>query len=270
MIKRFDNSTFFLGKTILLNNRLSTYRKYLELAQKEGYYVCSLDEFFKDKDSSNKHFILRHDVDYLLPVTQKMFEIEKKLNIHSTYYFRWSTVDKELIQKMLNAGFDVGLHYETIATYAQSHNIHKKNDLPMNEIKKILKNEIDKFKIELNPEMTSCCSHGAVENVELGVSNNSLLEKNDYNLYGIKFEAYDERLYSSYNLYHIMDANLWFNYGFAYKTNPIDGMNNNQTNILFLAHPNHWLLRNHLDNIKAFFSGKEIVPSDRQFHRIAQ
>ena len=102
-ITRFDNTKSFVFKTILLNNRFAAYEKYLRTAFESGYTVCSMAEFytdFKNGVTDKKHFVLRHDVDDLLPATKKMFEIEKRLGVHSTYYFRWSTVDKDLTIQM--------------------------------------------------------------------------------------------------------------------------------------------------------------------------
>ena len=270
--KRFDNSKVFLAKTIFLNNRLSVYRKYILAAKEAGYKVCSLKEFWDDRFSKDKHFVLRHDVDQLLPATRKMFEVEKKLGVHATYYFRWSTIDKKLIKDMLDAGFEVGLHYETVATYISEHNIKSKEDLPLKEMQDILKEEIKKFRNEFSPDMVSCCSHGAQENRDLDVSSNILLEDADYSEFGIQFEAYDKDMYERCNIYHIMDCNLRFSFGFAYKANPIDGIIEDKQNIIFLSHPIHWKLTflSWIGDCIRFVLGKNTYSTEREFRRIAK
>lgn len=271
-MKRFDNTRTFLFKTIVLNNRLKTYRKYIDYAKQQGYKICSLSEFYENKDESLNHFILRHDVDYFEKATKKMFEVEKELGVHSTYYFRWSTIDENLIQDMLNAGFDIGLHYETVATYIRENNIQNKEDINISVVQSQLKDEIKEFKTKYNPNMSSCCSHGASENIQLGISSNSILENVNYDEYGIIFEAYDERMYSDYGIYHIMDQNIRNNFGFAYSSNPIDGINEERKNILFLAHPTHWFssLKLYLINIRETILGRVQYSTTREFKRIAK
>lgn len=268
----FDNTKFFVAKTILLNNRLSTYKKYILEAKKNGYKICSLQEYWNERDNVDKHFILRHDVDDLIPATRKMFEIEKKLGVHATYYFRWSTIDKDLINDMLNSGFEVGLHYETVATYIREHQIRDKNDLSISEMQSVLKKEIQNFKSNYNSEMVSCCSHGAKENIELDISSNILLEDVEYSEYDILFEAYDKNMYVKGKIYHIMDGNIRNNFGFSYKSNPLKGMQENCQNIVFLAHPIHWKfdIISWFVNIVYFLCGKNKYSTEREFRRIAK
>lgn len=247
-MERFDIGKQFIISTLICNNRLETYSKYLSYAFENGYKVCSMKEFWDDKNSSQKHFILRHDVDWNGIATEKMFETEKKVfNLfkdfgggHSTYYFRHSTVNKFLINKMLNEGFEVGLHYETIADFANKEGITEFNLLPMEKIRECLKKEIKEFKQTYNPNLTSICSHGAPLNRKLHVSNNYLLENRNYSDFGIEFEAYDKRLYENFINCHIMDGTLRVNSGFSYMQNPIDAINSGIQNIVFLSHPNHW------------------------------
>ena len=272
---RFDNTKSFVLKTILLNNRLKAFERYVKQAIEAGYCVCSMENFYKDFKNAiidKKHFVLRHDVDDLIPATRKMFELEKALGVHSTYYFRWNTIDKKLIDDMLSAGFDVGLHYETVATYIREHKITDKKELPVAEMQEILKDEIKRFKIEYNHNMTSCCSHGAKENVDLDISGNILMEDVDYRGFEIEFEAYDKDMYAKCDIYHVMDGNIRYNFGFSYKSNPLEGIAENHKNIVFLAHPVHWKfgLISYITNLCAFCLGRYTCSTEREFMRIAK
>lgn len=271
-IRHFDKTKFFVAKTIFLNDRLKAYKRYLLAAKKFGYKLCSMQEFWHERFGTNSHFILRHDVDDLIPATRKMFELEKELGVHSTYYFRWSTIDGDLIKDMLEAGFEVGLHYETVASYIRKNPLVRKENLPVPEMRETLKEEIRKFKSEYNPNMVSCCSHGAKENIDFKVSSNVLLEGVDYSEFGILFEAYDKEMYEKCNIYHIMDGNIRHNFGFSYKSNPLDGICEGAQNILFLAHPVHWkfCLKSWLFNVLCLVFGKNSFETERVFKRIAK
>ena len=84
----------FIVETILLNNRLKRYAEYIQLAQKSGYQVLTMKDFYnlKDRRGTGRHFILRHDVDWQGVSPRKMFEVERSLDVKSTYYFRFITV----------------------------------------------------------------------------------------------------------------------------------------------------------------------------------
>lgn len=226
--------------TILFNNRLEKYKYYIEYARKNGYQILSLENFYRLKDKrEGRHFVLRHDVDHLGLCTRKMFEVEKEMGVISTYYFRFSTIDKEIIQEMLNAGFSVGLHFETIADYAREHHIKNKNEIDMKLMKQLLKGEVQRFEDIIGQKIYSCCSHGALENAMLGISNNAITEKADMSVFGLEFEAYDKELYEFVDC-HIMDGSLICNFGFSYADTPITAIDDKKSNIVFLSHPNHW------------------------------
>lgn len=266
---RFDTGKRFVLQTIFRNNRLDAYKKYIELALIEGYDVCSMLEFYGDKERG-KHFVLRHDVDHKTPATYKMFRVEKGIGVHSTYYFRWSTVDRGLMKEMIDAGFEVGLHYETISDYAIKNNITQITDEDIEICRLRLKEEIAKFSKVINRPVSSIVGHGTKKNLEIRKSNNVLLEGESYTDYGIMFEGYDKDLYNKYVDVHIMDGSIRINNGFSYKSNPIDAISSGYRNIIFLTHPNHWYktLPQRGWNVAMVAAGKCTFDTDREFSRI--
>ena len=104
---------------IFRNNRLDDYKEVIEFAQSKGYYCCSVYDYYDmlilHPRPMKKVLILRHDIDYNGTGTRKMYEIEKAHGVKATYFFRDRTIDKVIIKELINDGFDVGYHYETIA-----------------------------------------------------------------------------------------------------------------------------------------------------------
>ena len=200
-----------------------------------------------------------------------MYLAEKESGVHSTYYFRNCTLDTELINMMLNDGFEVGFHYETLANYVMSRNIAVLKDDDIEVARSLLKDEIKDFEKRINHKIVSAASHGHPANGLIGYSNNYLLEGQNNEDYGILFEAYDSDMYREYVKIHIMDAPVWMNYGFAYMDNPIDAINDGAEVIILLAHPNHWYgnkLRQAKDLTRLFLgTGKKYEV--RKFKRIA-
>jgi len=68
------------------------------------------------KKKNNKLVILRHDIDRKLGNALRMAELEQKLGIQSTYYFRFPyTFKPDIIGKMHDLGHEVGYHYEVLS-----------------------------------------------------------------------------------------------------------------------------------------------------------
>lgn len=267
-MKRFDYGKKFIIKTIIKNDRLQSYKKYIEYALAEGYEVVSMETLYENREKDIKIMALRHDVDHRTPATRRMFLLEKELDVKSTYYFRKSTMDMDLIKEMEKAGFEVGFHFETISEYMIENKMDYIEEDDLNKCRERLKRDIDVQK-ELYA-LKSICSHGAPENSKIGISNNVLTENGNYAFYGIQFEAYDKELYKNVDV-HIMDENIRHGCGFAYKSNPIDAINENVKKIIFLAHPNHWheTLYDKVYNTVGMLLGRYYLDSNREFKRIA-
>lgn len=257
--------------TILFNSRLKKYKYYIEYARKRGYQVISLEDFYKLPDKQKeKHIVLRHDVDHPGVWNRKMFEAEKSAGVKSTYYFRFSTIDKELIREMLDSGFDVGLHFETIADYAREHAVKNKSEIDMELMKEQLKADIRSFEEITGHKIFSCCSHGAPENRMLGISNNAITENADMAEFGLGFEAYQKEMYDYVDC-HIMDGSIIRNFGFSYADTPVTAVDAEYNNIVFLSHPNHWYfsLKKKIFLLGGMLLGKgKWKKAERKFQRI--
>jgi len=88
----------------------------IETLKIKEYNFFSLREYFSDPNSTKKFIIIRHDVERKIQNAKKMAALEAKLNIHSTYYFRYpNTFDAKIIKEIQDLGHEVGYHYETLA-----------------------------------------------------------------------------------------------------------------------------------------------------------
>ena len=228
---------------IFKNNRLDDYEEIIKEAKDKDYVVCNVSEFFlKYLNTDGKYLILRHDVDYKTPGIEKMFLIEKKYNVTSTYYFRDNTLYENLAKQMNSCGFEVGYHYETIAHLIQKGIIHEKSDIDVELVREEFKKELDLFVNRVGFPIKSCAAHGAPENIRIGVSNNIIFEGIDASKLGVDFEAYNIPLINAITSY-ISDSGIMHNYGFQYAGDtPFDSINKEEKVILFLTHPNHWYL----------------------------
>ena len=115
-------------RKITQKSRLEEYRQILTAAIGQGYRVMTLREWVELGFPRDKIFLLRHDVDIDARGAGRMYEIEKELHVRATYYFRHITMRPALMKRMLSDGFEVGLHYETLATFIRESRLETKNN----------------------------------------------------------------------------------------------------------------------------------------------
>ena len=101
------------------------FRKLLKVISSQGFALRSFEDYNNHRlESDGVNVFIRHDVDISLKRTKKMAEIEKSLGIRSTYFFRLHAerYDFEeavpIIRELSQAGFEIGLHYETLSVAA--------------------------------------------------------------------------------------------------------------------------------------------------------
>lgn len=239
--KRIDTGDGFVNEIIKDNDRMYYYDLYIKLAKAKGYIVTSYIDYLEHyKGTDKKVLILRHDIDDAGPGTQIMFDIERKEGVKATYYFRWCTFDLNLINEIHNAGFEVGLHYETIANYCEDHHTRKIGSAEIAICRENLKTEIKDFKEKTGINIQTISSHGNPINREIHMPNNVLLQGQNYSDYGIVSETYDREILKNEIKSYICDNDLLKNDGFSYRANPIDSIMQNKQVIEFLSHPTHW------------------------------
>jgi hypothetical protein len=192
----------------LMPSRLATYEEVVHAAHEAGYTQTSVREYFdlvrEGRGLPEKVLVHRHDIDTDLRTTRKLFDIEKKYGIKSSFYFRLSTLDFNLMREIEEYGSEASYHYEELATYAKKNKIKDPAAL-RNRLPEIRSNFIANFKrIEqrLGKKMRTVASHGDFANRRLKVNNTEILE--DQQLRedcGIGCEAYDRALLEHIDIY---------------------------------------------------------------------
>lgn len=230
----------------LQNDRISEYENIVKTAKEANYEIISLRDYIENKfDSLKKLFILRHDVDHFSDGTKMMFEVEKKYGVTSSFYFRNSTYEPKLMKEIESYGSESSLHFEPIADYVKANpQIKNKEDLLNTDFQerclKVLKANLDRFRLLCDIPCVTIASHGERENTLVSTSNNYLTEDvNTYDYLGVKLEAYNKDMMAKVTCY-ISDVPVEINAGYRYGITPIEAIKNNEEFIVFLTHPNHW------------------------------
>jgi len=153
---------------------LDKYRTLLQFL-KDNYEIYTVERYIVEKPSNN-FVILRHDVDRSSKNALRMAELEKKIGVRSTYYFRYPYTFKPGVIKRINElGHEVGYHYETLSK--------AKGDYE--KAIKLFESELSEFRKFV--DIKTICMHG---NPLSKFDNRALWSNYDFRNYGIIGEAY--------------------------------------------------------------------------------
>lgn len=237
--KVFINKLPMLLKRIysdyLMPNRYKEYTNFLKMFQENNFeFICVKDYKKLIENNKKKYIILRHDIDSDVAIARKIFNIEKSMNIKSTYYFRLSTIDKEFIREIIEYGSEVGYHYEELAQYCKKHNQFNANfakehiaDIQQEMIKNIIN-----IQIENNIKIYSIASHGDFVNRKINIMNKIIYDKVLQSKLGL-IEAYDIEQWIDFRTADRM-------YPICWKEDPKHAIEQGKNRVLVLTHPRWW------------------------------
>jgi hypothetical protein len=189
-------------------SRLTAYEKLICAGKEAGFMQTSVRNFFDSIHTGHpglaKFIVHRHDIDTDLRTTRKLFEIEKKHGVQSSYYFRLSTLDFRLMREIEEYGSEASYHYEEIASFAKKYKI-KDPDLVRSrlpEIRSIFQENFFWLEKQLGTKMRTVASHGDFANRRLKLNNNEILaDRRLREECGIDCEAYDPEFLRHVDIY---------------------------------------------------------------------
>lgn len=141
-----------------------------------GYKPVTLYTYLSEHPFDERICILRHDVDRKLKNALIMAELEYRMGIKSTYYFRYPyTFDPNIILNIASLGHEIGYHYETLAKTGGDHKMAiRLFDRELREFKKIV-------------DVKTICMHGSPLSK---FDNRELWKYENFSKFGIIGEAY--------------------------------------------------------------------------------
>jgi hypothetical protein len=164
---KINRACYRIYSDFLMPSRLNGYKIILEIALDKKYEMHSIISFWNliknnKIDPHKKYFISRHDIDTDISTARKIWETEKELGIISTFYFRLSTIDKNLMFEIDNYGSEASYHYEEIAHYCKQRTIKSQEEVlqHITTIRKEFKNNYLTLKKEIGRPMRTIASHG--------------------------------------------------------------------------------------------------------------
>ena len=151
----------------------------------QGYCFSTFEEYISYH--KKKVVIFKHDVDKLPNNALQMAELENKLGISTSYYFRTidRVYDESIIERIASLGHEVSYHYEDMSLCRGNYELAIKN----------FESNLKKFR-KFYPVKTICMHGSPLSKYD----NKKIWEKYDYRDYGIiadpSFDIdYDEVFY---------------------------------------------------------------------------
>lgn len=236
-------------------SKLAEHESVIVAAAEAGYSQLSVREFFLGLDRcASDHacaLVHRHDIDTDLRTARKLFEIEKKHRVRSSFYFRLSTLDYRLMHEIEDYGSEASYHYEELATFAKRQRIKQAAEVlrRLPEIKDEFTRNFMAIERRLGRKMTTVASHGDFANRRLKLQNTLILSDSAVrDRCGIACEAYDAALMKSTDIY-ISDRP---HPQYFYPSSPRDALGRH-ARIYLLTHPRQFET-NWTENTKENFS----------------
>ncbi|MGH9704070.1 MAG: hypothetical protein ACRD4K_11915 [Candidatus Acidiferrales bacterium] len=257
----------------LMPNRLELYRELLEGAVARGYEAHSVLSFWqsvkpKTLDPNGRYLILRHDIDNRdWQTTRRFWDIERQMRLKSTFYFRMSTLMPDLMREMHDSGFEVGYHYEELATIAKEKGFTKPEQTYslMAEIRERFKSNLSAFREITGLPSHTVASHGDFANRKLGIENTELLQDEATRREAkIECEAYDSALRDHISTLHsdVEHPGNWT------PEDPRWAIERGEHVVHILTHPRNWhadRARNLADELSRMREGLSYLLRARRF-----
>lgn len=222
-------------------SKIEEYEEIIRTAKENNYEfhtVLSFEDIRENLDPNKKYLISRRDVDTAdISILSQMFDIEKKYNARSSYYFRLSTVNLNLMRKIQDNGGESSYHYEEFATYCYKHRIRNKDFALRNidDIRHSFIDNISQFRSKTGLPCLTVASHGDYVNTKLGVQNYILMNDDIRNKTGIIREAYDKE-HMNLLTCRLADQILVDNF----TKEAIDAIKRGEHVLELLTHPRQW------------------------------
>jgi hypothetical protein len=250
-----------LYRDFLMPDRLGEYRRLISAALDAGYAATSIEQHWRrlplDASSTARYLVLRHDIDTDPRTARAMWDIERELGAHGSFFFRLSTLDVALMKAIVDSGGSASYHYEELATVAKRRRIRSREailrELP--RAREAFAANVARLRQVTGLPIDVVASHGDFTNRALGVSNTEILADMEFRrAVGVELEAYDAAFMSHVTSRHADDL------GPAYwrPSDPAAAIARGDRLVYLLLHPRNWRpdrLANAGDDIRRAWEG---------------
>lgn len=227
----------------LMPDRLAGYRELLETALAQGFHVLSVpafwEQFQRGLAPGQRYMVLRHDIDTDSATAARMWAIASELGVAPSFYFRLTTLDFDLMDRIARGGGEASYHYEEIATVAKARGLKSRDEVvrEMPRIQALFLSNLERLRRTSGLPMNVVASHGDFMNRKLHTFNWELLADPAFrHRAGIDLETYDAPLMAAIDR-RFSDTGYprhWL------PNHPSTAFGTDERVVAVLLHPRHW------------------------------
>jgi hypothetical protein len=226
----------------LQRERLDDFHALLRGALEQGYRTMTLSAFADVATdgplrADERILLLRHDVDTDVRRARRMWDIERPLGIVGSYFFRRSTWDVGFMHELVSAGYDVGYHYEELATVVKERGAASASEARalLGAARALLRTTVPELRAGTGLTLDVFAAHGDFANRAVGVSNVEVLSDPALRSeLGVRLEAYDVEAQVSARSSDGMPPRGWR------PEDPMQAMRRGERVVAVLLHPRSW------------------------------
>ena len=226
----------------LQRERLDDFEALLRTALEHGYRTMPLSAFAEliaagAPRADDRILLLRHDVDTDVRRARRMWEMEHRIGVVGSYFFRRSTWDVAFMGELAAAGCDVGYHYEELATVVKERGAASAAEARalIGAARDRLRTTVPELRARTGLALDVFAAHGDFANRAVGVSNVELLSDPALRAeLGVRLEAYDVESHVSARSSDGIPPRGW------QPEDPMHAIRRGEAVVAVLLHPRSW------------------------------
>ena len=226
----------------LQRERLDDFDALLRGALDRGYRTMPLSAFADltavgAPGADDPILLLRHDVDTDVLRARRMWEMERRLGVVGSYFFRRSTWDVAFMGELAASGCDVGYHYEELATVVKERGAASAAEARalIGAARDRLRATVPELRVRTGLALDVFAAHGDFANRAVGVSNVELLSDPALRAeLGVRLEAYDIESHVSARSSDGIPPRGW------QPEDPMHAIRRGEAVVAVLLHPRSW------------------------------
>lgn len=222
--------------------RLDGFEALLRAALERRYTPMTLGDFAGSTEGAapapgDRILLMRHDIDTDVLRARRMWQIEQRLGVVGSYFFRRSTWDVGFIRELVAAGNEVGYHYEELADVIKERGAATATEARalIGVARERLRARLTELRASSGLPLDVLASHGDFANRAVGVSNVELLADAGFRAQiGARLEAYDVEPRVSARSSDGILPTVWV------PADPLDAILRGERVVEVLVHPRSW------------------------------
>lgn len=207
----FQYSYERLRREYFMRPRLHEFDALLQFLKSHGYVIFNVLDFAEviktNVERPPKCCIMRIDVDSDPNFCLQLSNVLRKNGCAASFYFRLCTMDQTIMRELADFGFEIGYHYEELATFAKKYHLKSRHDViaRIDECRSEFRKNFAYFSNVLGSSPVTVASHGDFANRKLAQNNTIIVDEAIRRDLAIYAEAYDDDLVSAFD-HSIIDS----------------------------------------------------------------